>query len=115
MTDGDGEKNLLDLADAIEGLRRELTSAFERGDAQRARMRFRMSEPVVLEVQAVTTKDVHGKVGWKVVELGGSYTAANTHRITMKLNPQWWDGDGYTDDFLIAADVPPGGSFGPQQ
>ena len=114
MTDND-ESGLLDLADAIEGLRSELTRAIEQGDARRERMRFRMSEPVVLEVQAVTTKDAHGKVGWKVVELGGSWTAANTHRITLKLTPEWWNGSEYTPDFLIADIGPAGATFGPRE
>ncbi len=114
MPADDDDKGLLDLADAIEGLRAELTSAIEEGDARRARMRFRLSEPVVLEVQAVTTKDARGKVGWKVVELGGSYTAATTHRITVKLSPEWWNGTEYTADFLIAAAGPAGARFGPQ-
>jgi hypothetical protein len=85
-----------------------LTSAIEKGIERGSRMRFRVTEPVVLEVQAVTTKDAHGKVGWKVVELGGSYTAANTHKITLKLSPEWWDEQKrvYTTDFLISATVP---------
>lgn len=113
--DGGGD-GLLGLADAIEGLRAELTSAVDKGGEQRSRLRFAVTEPVVLEVLAVTTRDVSGKVGWKVVEVGGSYTAANTHRITVTLSPQWWDGQqqAYTTDFLIAADVPPGATFGPQ-
>jgi hypothetical protein len=114
MPADDDDKGLVDLADAVEGLRAELTSAIEKGDAQGARMRFRLSEPVVLEVQAVTTKDAHGKVGWKVVEVGGSRTAATTHRITVKLSPEWWNGTEYTTDFLIAATGPAGGRFGPQ-
>ena len=116
MPDSGGGEGLLGLADAIEGLRAELTSAIEKGAGQRSRLRFAVTEPVVLEVLAVTTSEGHGKVGWKVVEVGGSYTAANTHRITLTLHPRWWDGDkqAYTTDFLIAADVPPGATFGPQ-
>lgn len=106
--DDDDDKRLLHLADAVEGLRAELTSAIERGDHQRERMRFRVTEPVVLEVQAVTTTDAHGKVGWKIVEVGGSRTAANTHKITLKLSPEWWDGttQAYTTSFLISAELP---------
>lgn len=102
------DKGLLNLADAIEGLRGELASAIEKGNAQRARMRFRVTEPVVLEVQAVATRVGQGKVGWKVVEVGGSYTAANTHKITVQLTPEWWDGKKgeYTQDFLISATLP---------
>lgn len=111
----DDDMGLLDLADAIEGLRAELTSAIEKGIAQQAKMRFRVTEPVVLEVQAVATKDVHGKVGWKVLELGASYVAANTHKITVKLSPEWWNGKEFTGDFLIAAEGEAGAKFGPQQ
>lgn len=108
------EEGLLDLADVVEGLRGELTRAMEEGDAQGERMRFRMTEPVVLEVQAVTTKDASGKVGWKVVELGASWTAANTHKITLKLSPEWWNGKEYTADFLIASVSRAHSKFGPQ-
>ena len=112
---GDKDDGLLDLADAIEGLRRELSRAIEGGDQQRERMRFRVAEPVLLEVQAVATATGQGKVGWKIVELGGSYTAANTHKITLKLSPEWWNGSEYTSDFLIAASAPAGAKFGPQE
>lgn len=112
--DDDTDKGLLDLADAIDGLRGELTSAMVKGDARRSRMRFRVSEPVVLEVQAVATKVGQGKVGWKIVEVGGSYTAANTHKITMKLTPEWWDDEkgAYTQDFLISATLQVPGAAG---
>lgn len=113
MADDENE-GLLGLADAIEGLRAELTFAIEEGAKQRERMRFRVTEPVVLEVQAVATKVGQGKVGWKVVEVGGSYTAANTHKITVKLSPEWWNGSEYTTDFLIASAGPAGAKFGPQ-
>ena len=104
----DDDQGLLDLAEAIEGLRTELTRSVDTGDAQRARMRFRVTEPVVLEVQAVTTKDANGKVGWKIIEVGGSYTAENTHKLTVSLSPEWWDDKqgAYTADFLISATLP---------
>jgi Trypsin-co-occurring domain 2 len=107
MSDSD-DRGLLDLAEAVEGLRAELTRAVEKGSHQQTRMRFRITEPVVLEVQAVTSRDVNGKVGWKIVEVGGAYTKENTHRLTVKLSPEWWDGQkgAYTSDFLISASLP---------
>ena len=96
------------IADAIESLREALTAAIEKGDQQKQRMRFRLQEPVVLELQAAWTKDAHGKLGWKVVELGGSYTSANTHKVTLELHPEWWDEPSgqYKTDFRISADLP---------
>lgn len=107
------QDGFMDLAEAIDGLRGELTRAIEKGAEQRARMRFRVDAPVLLEVQAVATTDAHGKVGWKIMELGASHSEANTQKITLKLSPEWWNGKEYTTDFLIAAAVEAGGTFGP--
>lgn len=101
------------LQHAIELLREELTNAIEEGYKESARVRFRVAEPVVLELQAVVTKVGEGKVGWKIVEAGGSYTSANTHKITLKLMPEWWNGEEYSPDFRISATLP--GSASPSQ
>jgi hypothetical protein len=100
------------VAEAIESLRHELTAALQAGDVRRDRMRFRLEEPVVLELQAVVTKVGEGKLGWKIIEVGGSYTAANTHKLTLRLTPEWWDGGQYTTDFRISASLPASDSAG---
>jgi len=91
---------LVGLADAIEALRDELTDAMVRGENEP--MRFAL-EPIELTVQAVITKDVNGKIGWKVLEVGGSYEAARTQTVTLRLSPLWETADGVlTRDFAIS-------------
>ncbi len=84
MADGDR----VPLADAIDELRRELSSALERGRGEA--VQFELG-PVTMEFEVGITKTVEGKAGaqfW-VVSLGGSGSreASSTHRITMELNP----------------------------
>ena len=103
---------LVGLADAIEALRDELTEAITRGTGKP--MRFSL-DPIELTVQAVITREVNGKIGWKVLEAGGSYDTARTQTLTLKLSPLWTRDDGTaTADFSIASvsAVPP--SFGPR-
>jgi len=94
------------VAAAIESLRHELTEAMQTGDAQRERMRFRLDEPIVLELHAAVTWTGDGKLGWKIIEIGGSRSSADTHTLTLRLKPEWWDGSQYTTDFRISASIP---------
>jgi hypothetical protein len=43
-----GDHDGIGVAEAIEALRRELTEAMTEGDYERARLRFRLQEPVVV-------------------------------------------------------------------
>jgi Trypsin-co-occurring domain 2 len=102
---------LVGLADAIEALREELTDAMVRG---RNKSMLFASEPIELTVQAVVTKDVHGKIGWKVLEAGGKFEAVGTQTITLKLSPWWRKEDGsVTSNFAIAAVGEAGDRVGP--
>ena len=93
------------LGEAIKALRGELTEAKQEGDG--AWMRFQPG-PVELELQVAVTKDVHGQVGWKVLEVGASGESAKTQTVRLTLTPQWWDPDAnlYTTDFLVAGVLP---------
>lgn len=98
------------LADAIEALRDELIDAMTRGADKP--MRFAL-EPIELTVEVVVTKDANGKIGWQVLEFGGSVEKARTQTLTVKLSPLWKKGDGtLTADFTIASAGPPGDTFG---
>jgi hypothetical protein len=102
---------LVGLADAIEALRDELTEAIARGTGKP--MRFSL-DPIDLTVQAVITREVNGKIGWKVLEAGGSYEAARTQTLTLRLSPLWTTEDGtLTADFSIASAGAAGDTFGP--
>jgi hypothetical protein len=96
------------LGEAIRALRAELTEA--KGEGDRSWLRFGVG-PVELELQAVVTKDASGKVGWKVVEVGGAVGKETTQKVTLTLTPQWWDAgrQQYTSDFLVAGELGPAG------
>jgi hypothetical protein len=88
------------LADAIAALRTELLAAIEEG--QDASMGFRL-KPIELSLQVAVTTEADGKIGWKVLGLGGSWSKATTQTLTLQLEPVWRQGDGsYTSDFSIS-------------
>ena len=112
------------LADAIEGLRRDLMDAVVR--SQGSRMQFSV-EPIELTVQAVVTKDADARIGWSILGAGAKYERARTQSLTLKLTPLWKTDEGtLTTDFTIAStatpddtiashglDVHTGGTIGP--
>jgi hypothetical protein len=105
-------KTNIGLSEAIAALRAELTKAIDAGADQR--MRFSI-EPIELAIQVGVTRDASGKIGWQVVELGGSYEKVTTQTLTLKLDPLWQQADGtYTKDFTIAGEASPGDTFGQQ-
>jgi hypothetical protein len=97
--------NDIGLGEAIKALRAELTEAKSQGDG--AWMRFQVG-PVNLELQLVVTKDAHGQIGWKVVEIGRSGGSERTQKVSLTLTPQWWDPKNrvYTTDFLVSGNLP---------
>lgn len=96
--------NGIDIADAIEALREDLTVAMYKGRYQR--MRFRL-DPVVVELRAVVATGGEGKVGWKVLEVGGARSREATHTVTLKLIPEWREADEtYTTDFRVSGELP---------
>jgi hypothetical protein len=100
------------LAEAIATLREELLTAVDEGKDKA--MRFRLA-PVDLSLQVAITKEADGKIGWKVLGLGGSYTSVTTQTLGLRLEPVWRHDDGsYTSDFTIADQRPQPPHFGPQ-
>jgi hypothetical protein len=105
------DKAIVGLADAVKALRGELVEAIN--DGQGEWMRFSL-DPIELTVQAVVTRDVNGKIGWKILEFGAKYDSQTTQSITLKLTPQWRLSDGsLTTDFTIAGETPHAARFGP--
>lgn len=99
----------IDLADAIEGLRKNLIDAMKRGDDQP--LQFQL-EPVEVTLETVVTKDLGGKIGWKVLEASGSREKQATQTVTLRLTPLWRTADGaLSKDFAIAATGPSGVHF----
>lgn len=102
---------LIGLAEAIEGLRVELTRAMGMGAGKPMRLSL---GSIDLTLQLAATNEGNGKVGWKVIELGGKRETVSTQTLTLKLTPQWRDIDGnLTTDFTIAGDSPADQQFGP--
>jgi hypothetical protein len=100
------------LADAIAALREELLAVM--GEGQEASMRFRVA-PIEMSLQVVVTKEGEGKIGWKVLELGGSYSAAVTQTLRLRLDPVWRQDDGsYASDFTVADQAAHLPRFGPR-
>jgi Trypsin-co-occurring domain 2 len=91
------------LAEAIAALREDLLAAIDAGEG--SRMRFRLA-PVELSLRVSVTKQGNGKVGWHVLELGGSYEAATVQTLTLRLDPVWRQENGsYGSDFVVADEV----------
>jgi hypothetical protein len=100
------------LAEAIATLREELLMAIDEGMGKS--MRFHLA-PVELSLQVAVTKEADGKIGWKVLGLGGSYTSVTTQTLALRLEPVWRQDDGsYTSDFTIADQAAQSPRFGPR-
>ena len=100
------------LADAIGALREELTAAIAEGKG--APMRFRLA-PVELSLQVAVTKEGQGKIGWKVLGLGGSYQSATTQTLKLRLEPVWQNDDGsFASDFTVSDEASRTPQFGPR-
>ena len=72
------------LSQAIETLRLELSEAQASG--REGEVRFEL-ETVDLELSVAVTKDANGKVGWKILEAGGSVGTEHTQTIRLSLKP----------------------------
>jgi hypothetical protein len=109
------DRALVGLAEAIGALRTELVAAMAEGSGKA--MQFAL-DPIELTFQTVVTKDGDGKIGWKIIEVGGSYQSQTTQSLTLRLTPLWRNKDGrIVRDFAIAdAQLPAGESYhvGPQ-
>ena len=72
------------LSQAIETLRQELSEA--QASSREGEVRFGL-ETVDLELSVAVTKDANGKVGWKILEAGGSVGTERTQTIRLSLKP----------------------------
>jgi hypothetical protein len=89
-----------------------LKAAIDRGAAQH--LQFAL-DPIELTLQTVVSKEGSGKVGWKVLEVGGSAKSADTQTLTLRLTPVWKRADGtLVRDFTIASVGEPGDRIGRQ-
>jgi hypothetical protein len=92
------------LADAIRALRSDLQAAITAGRDEP--LRFLLS-PIELTLQHVVTKSAEGKLGWRVLEIGGTAESARTQTVKLTLEPGWLATDGSFRtgrDWTIASD-----------
>lgn len=105
-------KAVVELKDAIEALRTDLTAAVKQGRDQR--MQFQL-DPIELTVLAAVTKGADGRIGWSVLGLGGKWDTTVTQTLKLRLSPVWQTEDGaLTTDFTIASINHAGDKIGPQ-
>jgi hypothetical protein len=87
------DEAVIGLASAVEALRRELAEALEAGRGQDIQFGL---EPIELTVQAAVSREANGKIGWKILGLGGSYESARTQTLTLRLTPMLRTGEEVT-------------------
>ncbi|GAA3227370.1 hypothetical protein MTQ10_25560 [Streptomyces sp. XM83C] len=91
---GDGRtEDFLDLADAIDVLRAQLSEAQRRG--QDSPLRFVLGEITAeFEIELVRTRNGGGALRFGVVEAGarGERTERSVQRLTLRLSPEQRDG-----------------------
>jgi hypothetical protein len=106
-----GPPELMGLSGALDGLREELETAWEKGAGKA--IRFGVSE-VTLTLQTVARRDVDGsgKVRWWLIEAGGGVTAGTetTQTLVLTLKPGRYDTEGNLLPLEVAGDqAKPGG------
>lgn len=102
---------MVGLAAAIEALRTELSGAMSAGHGEG--MQFAL-DPIELTVQAVVSDEGNGKIGWKILEVGGSHGSEVTQSLKLRLTPVWKRPDGtLVRDFTIASVSVEGDRVGP--
>jgi Trypsin-co-occurring domain 2 len=93
MASGGHDEDWLDLADAIEMLRDQLSEAQRRG--QDSPLRFVLGEITAeFEIELVRSKDGGGALKFGVVEADArrERSTRSTQRLTLRLNPEHWGG-----------------------
>lgn len=89
MAGDEHDEDWLDLADAIEVLRDQLSEAQYRG--QGSQLRFVLGEITVeFEIELVRTRNGGGALRFGVVEANarGERSKRSTQRVTLRLNPE---------------------------
>ena len=94
-TVSDGPRGMVGLSEALIALRAELMEAWWEGEGPDQRLRFQISEPIELEIQAAVTSGIEGRAGvkWWLLDIGGgaSRSAVSTQTLRLKLAPVMYD------------------------
>jgi hypothetical protein len=90
-------KGVVGLSEALIALREELLAAWQEGEGEGRRLRFRVPEPIELTIQAAVTLEAKasGGVKWYLLSLGGEASRGSvvTQTLVLKLSPVMYDPD----------------------
>jgi hypothetical protein len=88
-------KDAIGLSTALIALREELLAAWQEGEGEGRRLRFRVPEPIELTFQVAATKEAKadGGVRWWILSLGAeaSRSSVVTQTLQLKLAPVMYD------------------------
>jgi hypothetical protein len=88
-------RGVVGLSEALIALREQLLEAWQEGEEEGGRLRFRISEPIELTFQAAVTQEGKAAAGakWWLLSLGGeaSRSSVVTQTLHMKLAPVMYD------------------------
>jgi hypothetical protein len=88
-------RGVVGLSEALIALREELLTAWQEGEEEGRRIRFRVPEPIELTFQAAVTQEGKAAAGvkWWLVSLSGeaSRNSVATQTLHMKLTPVIYD------------------------
>ena len=98
---------LMGLSAALEALREELESTWEKSAGKA--VRFRVNE-MTLTLEAVARRDAqaNGKIRWWLIEAGGDVktTRETTQTLVLQLTPGLYDAQGNPRPLDVAGDQP---------
>lgn len=88
-------KGMVGLSEALIALREELLTAWQEGEGDDRRLRFRIPEPIELTFQVAVTQEGKANAGvkWWLLSLGGEASRGSqvTQTLRLKLAPVMYD------------------------
>ncbi|HEY1180098.1 MAG TPA: trypco2 family protein [Phytomonospora sp.] len=96
------------LAEALASLRSELHDAIAAASGDRLKLRVEgIDVELVVEVANKAKAEV-GATLWTVVtgKLTGEHNRTRGHRVTLRLKPEWLEGDGSRRDIELSSESP---------
>lgn len=103
-------KGVVGLSEALIALREELLTAWQEGEGDGRRLRFRINEPIELTFQAAVTHDQKANAGvkWWLLSLGGEASRGSevTQTLHLKLAPVMHDPETGRATDVVEIDSP---------
>jgi hypothetical protein len=106
----DEPSGVVGLSEALIALREELLAAWQEGDGEGRRLRFRIPEPIELTFQAAVTQEGKANAGvkWWLLSLGGEASRGSqvTQTLHLKLAPVMYDPETGQASDVVEIDDP---------